>query len=96
MIAPNASKALPAVIASKALPAVPNTSKALPAVIASTSTNADILDVMASNGSKIPAPKAAPKIPTMPTMPTVIASPQSGGAIRTRSPTSGGWLWNGI
>ena len=104
VIAPKASSsgALPATIAlpssnvsnvSKALPAVPNASKALPAVISSTSTNADILDVMASNGSKIPAPKAAPKIPTMP---TVIASPQSGGAIRTRSPTSGGWLWNGI
>lgn len=76
----NASKALPAVIAPKALPAV----------ISSTSTSANILDVMASNGSKIPASKVVP------TMPPVIASPQQGGAIKTRSPTSGGWLWNGI
>ena len=86
----NASKALPAVIASKvAVPNVSNASKALPAVIASTSTRADLLDVMASNGSKIPAPKA-------PTMPAAIASPQEGGTLKTRSPTSGGWLWNGI
>ena len=92
--ASNASKALPAVIASKAAgPNASNASKALPAVITPTSTSADILNVMASNGSKIPAPKADPKIPTMP---AVIASPQWGGAIKTRSPTSGGWLWNGI
>ena len=99
---PNASKALPAVLASnalnasnasKALPAVPNASKALPAVISSTSTSADILDVMASNGSKIPAPKVPKAVSTMS---AVIASPQWGGAIKTRSPTSGGWLWNGI
>jgi len=90
----NAPKALPAVIASKAAgPNASNASKALPAVITPTSTSADILNVMASNGSKIPAPKADPKIPTMP---AVIASPQWGGAIKTRSPTSGGWLWNGI
>jgi len=63
-------------------------------VISSTSTSADILDVMASNGSKIPAPKAVPK--AVSTMSAVIASPQWGGAIKTRSPTSGGWLWNGI
>ena len=130
-------------------------SKALPAVITPTSTQANILNVMASNGSKVPhavpnaapkavpnaapkaVPNAAPKtvpnavpktanaVPkTVPTMPALVRRPVSptqsnatqsnatqsiatqsiatqsiatqGGAIKTRSPTSGGWLWNGI
>ena len=117
-------------------------SKALPAVITPTSTQANILNVMASNGSKVPhavsnappkavpnaapkaVPNAAPKtVPnaapkTVPTMPALVRRPVSPtqsnatqsnaaqsnatpsnatqGAIKTRSPTSGGWLWNGI
>jgi len=85
----NASKALPATInaanVSKALPATINASKALPGVITPTSTSANILDVMAANGLNIS--KAPSKEP---------ASLQMGGALKTRSPTSGGWLWNGI
>jgi hypothetical protein len=57
-------------------------------VITPTSTSANILDAMAGNGlniSKAPSKEPAPALKL-----------QMGGAIKTRSPTSGGWLWNGI
>jgi hypothetical protein len=72
---------------SKVLPVAP---KALPAVMTPISTSANILNVMASNRSNIPSLKA-PK-----TLPAVIAKSQMGGTLKTSSPTSGGWLWNGI
>jgi hypothetical protein len=87
----NVSKALPAVIpsnASKDLPAViapkalPNAPKDLPAVIAPKALPNTPKDLPA-----VIAPKALPNAPK-----DVV--PPSG--IKTRSPTSGGWLWNGI
>ena len=95
VIVPKASSsgALPATIA---LPPsnVSNVSKALPAVIPSNASK-DLPAVI--------APKALPNAPK--DLPAVIAPkalpnapkdvvPPSG--IKTRSPTSGGWLWNGI
>ena len=81
----NVSKALPTVIAPKALPTVmaPNVSKALPTVTAPNISKA-LPTVMASNA--VMAPKEITSIPAI----------QKGGALKTRSPTSGGWLWNGI
>jgi hypothetical protein len=74
--------------ASKALPAV-IAAKTVPGVITPTSTSANILDAMAGNGLKIS--KAPSKEPASPALKL-----QMGGALKTRSPTSGGWLWNGI
>jgi len=86
----NAAKTLPATInAAKTLPATINAAKTLPGVITPTSTSANILDAMAGNGLKIS--KAPSKEPASPAAPL-----QMGGALKTRSPTSGGWLWNGI
>jgi hypothetical protein len=86
----NAAKALPATLnAAKALPATLNAAKAVPGVITPTSTSANILDAMAGNGLKIS--KAPSKEPASPALKL-----QMGGALKTRSPTSGGWLWNGI
>jgi hypothetical protein len=121
------SRSLPAVIQKATSNAA---SKALPAVITPTSTQANILTAMDSNGSKAAnaapktanaalktanaVPKTANAVPnpvpkTVPTMPALVRRPVSptqsnatqsnatqGGAIKTRSPTSGGWLWNGI
>lgn len=74
--------------APKALPAV-IAAKTVPGVITPTSTSANILDAMAGNGLKIS--KAPSKEPASPALKL-----QMGGALKTRSPTSGGWLWNGI
>jgi len=88
----NAAKALPtASDAAKALPATLNAAKAVPGVITPTSTSANILDVMAGNGLKLPFKASPSKGPTSPSI-----KAQMGGALKTRSPTSGGWLWNGI
>ena len=84
----NVSNVLPTVMApniSKALPTVtaPNISKALPTVTAPNISKA-LPTVMASNA--VMAPKEITSIPAI----------QKGGTLKTRSPTSGGWLWNGI
>ena len=84
----NVSNVLPTVMApniSKALPTVmaPNISKALPTVMAPNISKA-LPTVMASNA--VMAPKEITSIPAI----------QKGGTLKTRSPTSGGWLWNGI
>jgi hypothetical protein len=106
VIVPNASKALPAVIASKALPAViaskappstiatngSNGSKALPSTIAPNNSKA-LPSTIAPNGSN--GSKALPAVMAPKEM-TSISAIQKGGTLKTRSPTSGGWLWNGI
>ena len=89
---PNAPKDLPAVSAPKALPNAPkallNAPKALPnAPKALPNAPKDLPAVI--------APKALPTT-IAPKEITSIPAIQKGGALKTRSPTSGGWLWNGI
>jgi hypothetical protein len=143
VIVPKASRnaaptSLPAVIVPKASSNAASTSlpavivpKALPAIITPTSTQANILEAMASNRPTMPTPTisganilatkmpstniSATKMPStnisatkMPStnisaakmpaakMPATITNPQQGGSLKTSSPTSGGWFWNGI
>jgi hypothetical protein len=84
--------------ASSALPAViPTAPKALPGVITSTSTSANILNAMAPNVPKaLPnAPKDLPAVIAPKALPNALKDVVPTG-IKARSPTSGGWLWNGI
>jgi hypothetical protein len=103
-----ASKALPGVITPtstqanilKAMDSGSKAPQAVPNVVSNAVPNA------VPNAVANPVPKTIPMAPKMPALvrrpvsPTQSNATQSnatqGGAIKTRSPTSGGWLWNGI